>query len=160
MNARIAIGVVFVVAVSAAPSLAADDDWARVMRLEKGTTVVVSADGIAPVRGSVMSVDAGGLEIVLEGPSPMRIVKRFDRASVLEIKTPYSTSNPVGCAFAGYFGGGVIGAFPGALVGGAFGRDTGPALVGMMVGWSIGGPYVYRRCRTHPERVIYSVLVP
>jgi len=161
MNARVAIGVVFAVAVSAAPSTAADDDdWRRVTRLETGTAIVVTANGIAPVRGSVMSADATGLELAIDGPAPLRVVRRFGRAAILEVKTPESTSNPVGCAFAGYFGGGFIGAFPGALVGGAFGRDTGPALVGMMVGWSAGGVYVYRRCRTHPERVIYSVGVP
>jgi hypothetical protein len=155
MDARFAISVVFMVAASAAPSMAADDDWKRVVRLEKDTTVIVTVEGAEPVRGAIVSADASGLELAIEGPSPARIVKRFERATILEINTPFSTSNPIGCAFAGYLGGGIIGAFPGALVSGAIGRDTGPTLAGMMAGWSIGGVYVYRRCRTHPERVVY-----
>src|SRR5262245_14146762 len=160
MDVRAAICVVLVVSTPAARVTAADDGWKRVTRLEKGTTVLVTAHGAQPVRGDLTEVDADGLEIALDGPAPARIVKRFERAAILDVKTPYSTSNPFGCALAGYFGGGVIGAFPGALVGGAIGRDTGPALVGMMVGWSIGGVHVYRRCRTHPEHLIYSVVVP
>ena len=159
MNTR-AVSIVLVVAAFAVPLLAADDDWKRVSRIESGTAVIVTVDGIQPVRGSLLSVDAAGLELAIDGPSPARIVKRFDRAAIREITTPRTTSNPVGCAFAGYFGGAFIGGVPGAVVGGAIGRDTGPALVGMMAGWSIGGVHVYRRCRTHPERVIYSVVVP
>ncbi len=156
MDARASLCVVLVVSALSAPALAAvDDEWKRVIRLEKGTSVIVSVEGIVPVRGSVMSVDAAALEIAVDGPSPARIVRRFDRSAIVEVKTPYSTSNPVGCAFAGYFGGGFIGALPGALVGGAIGRDTGPALAGMMAGWSVGGVYVYRRCRTHPEHIVY-----
>ena len=45
-----------------------------------------------------------------------------------------------------------------AQIGGAVGRDSGPALVGMMVGWSVGAVYMYRKCRHKPEKVIYSVL--
>lgn len=157
MNAGVAVAVAFVAATSAVPSIAADDGWARVMRLETGTVVVVSADGIGPVRGSLVSANAAGLELALDGPSPLRVVRRFERATILEVKTPSSTSNPFGCAIAGYFGGGVLGALPGAVVTGAFSRDTGPTLVGMMVGWSIGGVHVFRKCRTHPERVVYAV---
>jgi hypothetical protein len=156
MNAGVLIGVLLV----AASTNASDDDWRNVRRLEPGTTVIVSVEGAETARGSFISSDPTGLELAIDGPSPARVVKRFERAAIVEVKTPYSTSNPVGCAFAGYFGGGFIGAFPGLLVGGAIGRDTGPALVGMMAGWSIGGVHVYRRCRTHPERVIYSVAVP
>jgi len=159
MDARVPIGVVLVVSALAAPVMADDDGWKRLNRLEKGTAVIVSVEGAEPVRGSFISSDPTGLELAIEGPSPARVVKRFERAAVVEVKTPYSTSNPFGCALAGYFGGGIIGAFPGALVAGAFGRDTGPTLVGMMAGWSIGGVHVYRKCRTHPERVIYSVEV-
>jgi len=160
MDARVPISVVLVVAASAVPLLAADDDWKRVIRLEKGTPVIVSVDGAEPLRGELVSADPDSLELAIDGPSPARVVRRFARATIVEVKTPQSTSNPIGCAFAGYFGGGFIGAFPGALVGGALGRDSGPALVGMMAGWSIGGVHVYRRCRTHPERVIYSPAVP
>jgi outer membrane lipoprotein SlyB len=84
-----------------------------------------------------------------------QVVENIVRADVAEIKTARIESNPVGCAFAGYLGGGLIGGLPGILVGHAVGRDTGPALVGMIVGWSVGSVYVYRKCRHKPERVIY-----
>lgn len=155
MNARVLTFAVFVVATSAVPSMAADDDWKRVTRLEKETVVIVTVEGAEPLRGSLISADAEALEIAVDGPAPARVVKRFDRATILEVKTPHRTSNPIGCAFAGYFGGALIGAFPGALVGHAIGRDSGPALAGMVTGWFAGGTYVYGRCRTHPERIVY-----
>src|SRR5262249_48392025 len=77
MNTR-AVSIVLVVAAFAVPLLAADDDWKRVSRIESGTAVIVTVDGIQPVRGSLLSVDAAGLELAIDGPSPARIVKRFD----------------------------------------------------------------------------------
>src|SRR5262249_26832548 len=151
MNARVLTFAVFVVATSAVPSMAADDDWKRVTRLEKETVVIVTGEGAQPRRGSLITADPGGLEVSGCGPASARDVKRFDRATILEVKTTHRTSNPIGCAFAGYFGGALIGAFPGALVGHAIGRDSGPALAGMVTGWFAGGTYVYGRCRTHPE---------
>src|SRR5262249_45407382 len=84
-----------------------------------------------------------------------QLVERYQRSRVAEIKTAPTTSNPVGCALAGYYGGALIGGLPGALIGGAAGRDTGPALVGMTVGWSIASVHVYRTCRHKPERDVY-----
>jgi hypothetical protein len=83
------------------------------------------------------------------------VVEHFSRDTIAEIQTAPVDSNPVGCAVAGYYGGALIGGLPGALIGGAAGNDTGPALAGMMVGWSLGSLYVYRKCRHKPERVIY-----
>jgi hypothetical protein len=87
-----------------------------------------------------------------------QVVEQYGRQDITEIRTAEAESNPAGCALAGYFGGGVVGGVPGAIIGGAVGRDSGPALVGMMVGWSMGAVYMYRRCRHKPEKVIYSVL--
>jgi hypothetical protein len=84
------------------------------------------------------------------------VVEQYPRDAVAEIETAKIDSNPVGCALAGYYGGGIVGGLPGAFVGGAVGRDTGPALAGMMVGWSIGALYVYRKCRHKPEKVVYQ----
>jgi hypothetical protein len=84
-----------------------------------------------------------------------QVVEQHGRRDISEIKTAAVESNPVGCAFAGYYGGGLVGGLPGAIIGGAVGRDTGPALLGMVVGWSIGAVYVYRKCRHKPEKVIY-----
>jgi len=86
------------------------------------------------------------------------VVEQHARQDITEIRTAETESNPAGCALAGYFGGAIVGGVPGAVIGGAVGRDTGPALVGMMVGWSAGAVYMYRRCRHKPEKVIYSVL--
>ena len=85
-----------------------------------------------------------------------QVVERYGQHDITEVKTATVESNPVGCAFAGYYGGGFIGGIPGAVIGGAVGRDTGPTLLGMVVGWSIGAVYVYRKCRHKPEKVIYS----
>jgi hypothetical protein len=85
-----------------------------------------------------------------------QVVEQYGRHDITEVTTAMAESNPVGCALAGYFGGAIIGGLPGAAVGGAVGRDTGPALLGMMVGWSLGAVYVYRKCRHQPEKVIYS----
>jgi hypothetical protein len=85
-----------------------------------------------------------------------RLVERYERPHVREIAIAPSRSNAFGCAVAGYFGGGVIGGLPGILVGRALGGDTGPALVGMTVGWAIGSVQIYRTCRHKPERAIYS----
>ena len=84
------------------------------------------------------------------------VVEHLSRDAIAEIQTAPVDSNPVGCAFAGYYGGALIGGLPGAFIGGAVGKDTGPALVGMVVGWSVGAHYVYRKCRHKPERVIYQ----
>jgi hypothetical protein len=84
-----------------------------------------------------------------------QVVEQYGRPDITRIRAARTESNPVGCAFAGYFGGAVVGGLPGVLVGGAVGRDTGPALLGMMVGWSIGAVYLYRKCRHKPEKVIY-----
>ena len=84
-----------------------------------------------------------------------QVVEQYGRHDLTEIATAKIESNPVGCALAGYYGGGVVGGLPGAVIGGAAGRDTGPALLGMMAGWSMGAVYVYRKCRHKPERVIY-----
>jgi len=84
-----------------------------------------------------------------------QVVEQYGRPDIIEIKAAMAESNPVGCAFAGYYGGAVVGGLPGVLIGGAVGRDTGPALLGMMVGWSTGAVYLYRKCRHKPERVIY-----
>jgi hypothetical protein len=86
----------------------------------------------------------------------VEVVERFSRDAIAEIQTAPVDSNPVGCAVAGYYGGGLIGGLPGAVIGGAIGKDTGPALVGGMVGWSMGALYVYRKCRHKPARVIYQ----
>ena len=85
-----------------------------------------------------------------------QVVEQYGRHDISEIKTATIESNRVGCAFAGYYGGGLIGGLPGAVIGGAVGRDTGPALLGMMVGWFVGAVYVYGKCRHKPEKVIYS----
>ena len=84
-----------------------------------------------------------------------QVVEEYGRLDIAEITIAGTTSNPVGCALAAYYGGAVVGALPGALIGGAAGRDTGPALLGMMVGWSIGSVHVYRKCRHHPEIDLY-----
>jgi hypothetical protein len=84
-----------------------------------------------------------------------QVVEQYGRPDIAEIQTARIESNPVGCALAGYYGGAVIGGLPGVLIGGAVGRDTGPALLSMMVGWSMGAVYVYRKCRHKPEKVIY-----
>ncbi len=84
-----------------------------------------------------------------------QVVEQYRRPDVTEIRAARTASNPVGCAFAGYFAGGVVGGLPGVLIGAAVGRDTGPALLGMMVGWSTGAVYMYRKCRHKPEKVIY-----
>jgi len=86
-----------------------------------------------------------------------QVVQQYARDAIAEIETSRIDSNPVGCALAGYYGGGVLGGLPGALVGGAVGRDSGPALAGMMMGWSIGALHVYRKCRHKPEKVVYLV---
>jgi hypothetical protein len=85
-----------------------------------------------------------------------QVVERYGRSDITEIRTAKVESNPVGCAFAGFYGGGLVGGLPGAVIGGAVGRDTGPALVGMMVGWFVGAVYVYGKCRHKPEKAIYS----
>jgi hypothetical protein len=87
-----------------------------------------------------------------------QVVEQYGRQGITEIRTAETESNSAGCALAGYFGGGIVGGLPGAIIGGAVGRDTGPALAGMMVGWSMGAVYVYRRCRHKPEKLIYSAL--
>jgi len=92
MDARVPISVVLVVAASAVPLLAADDDWKRVIRLEKGTPVIVSVDGAEPLRGELVSADPDSLELAIDGPSPARVVRRFARATIVEVKTPQSTS--------------------------------------------------------------------
>jgi hypothetical protein len=84
------------------------------------------------------------------------VVEHFSRDTIAEIHKPQqSTRIRWDVAVAGYYGGALIGGLPGALIGGAAGNDTGPALAGMMVGWSLGSLYVYRKCRHKPERVIY-----
>ena len=85
----------------------------------------------------------------------VQVVERYGRSDITEIRTAIVESNPVGCAFAGFYGGGIIGGLPGAVIGGAVGRDTGPALLGMMVGWFVGAVYVYGKCRHKPEKAIY-----
>ncbi len=84
------------------------------------------------------------------------IIEHYTRRDIAEIVIAERDNNPVGCALVGYYGGGIIGGLPGAVIGGAIGRDTGPALVGMMAGWSIGAVHVYQRCRHKPEKLIYS----
>jgi hypothetical protein len=84
-----------------------------------------------------------------------QVVEQYGRPDITEIKAAKTESNPVGCAFAGYYGGAVVGGLPGVLIGSAVGRDTGPALLGMMVGWSMGAVYLYRKCRHKPEKVVY-----
>lgn len=84
------------------------------------------------------------------------VIEQYGRRDIAEITLAERDYNPVLCAVAGYYGGGIIGGFPGAVIGGAVGRDTGPALLGMMVGWSVGAIYVYQKCRHKPEKVIYS----
>ena len=85
-----------------------------------------------------------------------QVVEQYGRREITEIATAKMDSNPVGCALAAYYGGGIVGGIPGAVFGGAVGRDTSPALVGMMVGWSIGAVSVYGKCRHTPEKLIYS----
>jgi hypothetical protein len=85
----------------------------------------------------------------------VQVVERYGRSDITEIRTAIVESNPVGCAFAGFYGGGIVGGLPGAVIGGAVGRDTGPALLGMMVGWFVGAVYVYGKCRHKPEKAIY-----
>src|SRR5262249_30868073 len=82
--------------------------------------------------------------------------EQYARPDISEIRAASTTSNPVGCALAAYYGGGFVGGLPGAVIGGAVGRDTGPALLGMAVGWSIGSVYVYSKCRHKPEKHRYS----
>ena len=84
-----------------------------------------------------------------------QVVEQYRRPDITEIKTASTESNPVGCAFAGYYGVAAVGGLPGIILGHAVGRDTGPALGGMMVGWSIGAVYMYRKCRHKPEKAIY-----
>jgi hypothetical protein len=85
-----------------------------------------------------------------------RVVERYGRDDIAAIATAATESNAVGCALAGYYGGGLIGGIPGALVGGAVGRDTGPVLLGMVAGWSVGAVHVFRTCRHRPEKMIYG----
>ncbi len=84
-----------------------------------------------------------------------QVVEQYRRPDISEIASARTDSNPVGCALAGYYGGAVVGGMPGVVIGGAVGGDTGPALRGMLVGWSLGSVYVYRKCRHKPEEILY-----
>src|SRR5204862_2134446 len=53
-----------------------------------------------------------------------RVVEHHKAREIAEIKIASRESNPFGCAIAAYYGGAVIGGVPGALVGGAVGKDT------------------------------------
>lgn len=90
----------------------------------------------------------------------VQVIERYRRPDIIEIATASVESNPLGCAFAGYFMGALVGGLPGSLVGGAVIGDTGGALQGMMVGWAIGGVLMYRRCRHSPEKVLYRAPYP
>jgi hypothetical protein len=90
----------------------------------------------------------------------VQVVERYGRADITEILTARIESNPVGCAFAGYFLGGIVGGLPGGLIGGAVIGDTGGVLQGMMAGWAIGGVLMYRKCRHRPEKVLYRAPYP
>jgi hypothetical protein len=85
-----------------------------------------------------------------------QVIEEFGRGEITEIATTALESNAVGCAFVGYYGGGIVGGIPGVLIGAAVGGVTGPALVGMMIGWSVGAVEVYRKCKHKPEKLIYS----
>lgn len=87
-----------------------------------------------------------------------QVVEQIERQDIAEITTAAIERNVAGCAVAGYYGGAIVGGLPGAVLSGAVGRDTGPALLGMMVGWSVGAAYVYLKCRHKPEAVIYRAL--
>ena len=88
------------------------------------------------------------------------VLEEYRRQDVTEIKTTRTGANRVGCALAAYYEGALVGGLPGVLIGGVAGRaaggDTGVALVGMMVGWSIGGMAMYGKCRHPSEKTIYS----
>jgi len=78
------------------------------------------------------------------------------RDLVTRIETTPQDRNPTGCAAASYYRGALIGGLPGALIGGALGRDSGPALVGMMIGWAVGSVRSFQSCRHAPARVVYA----
>lgn len=84
-----------------------------------------------------------------------QVVERIGRHDVTEISIAKRDANAFGCAAAAYVGGGVLGGLPGAVVGGAVNRDTGGALLGMMIGWPVGATVVYRKCRHKPEHLVY-----
>jgi hypothetical protein len=84
-----------------------------------------------------------------------QVVERLARGDVVFIASAAVERNAAGCAFAGYFGGALIGGGPGMLAGGLAGGEGG-VLPGMMAGWSIGAVHVYRKCRHKPEEVIYQ----
>ncbi len=88
-----------------------------------------------------------------------QVIEAYGRQDIAEIETVRNGSNPVACAVAGYYQGALVGALPGILIGAAAGKaagsDTRAALLGMTVGWSIGGVAMYGRCTHRLEKSIY-----
>jgi len=95
--------------------------------------------------------------VVVESPVSHHAVqlRRFTEQTTNAVSASQTSvrarRSAVGCAIAAYFGGGVIGGLPGAVVGGAIGKDSGPALRGMVFGWSSGAVFVYRKCHAAPD---------
>lgn len=146
-------------------------DWSRVRKLAPGTEINLTVQGSEPAKRIFVQADESTLTVLKPDaalpPDAVRriasnhpedlaaIVDSTARSNIVEILISENERNVVGCAVAAYFGGAVVGALPGVLIGHAVGRDTGPALVGMVVGWSSGAGFVYRRCRHPAERIIY-----
>jgi hypothetical protein len=150
-------------AVAASLAAGAAGNWRDVEMLERGSDVVVLAADGRTVYARVTSADADALMLVdaadPERPDGTRLVRRYAREAIVEVRMARPPSHPVACGMAAYFGGALIGGLPGAVVGGLVGRDSGPALVGMAAGWTLGGTHVYRKCRAPSERVIYRAPV-
>jgi len=127
-------------------------DWSRVRALTAGTEIVVTTAGAEPVRVRMASADERGITVTTR----QRTAERIPREKVRLIETPETKRDAVSCGIASYLGGAAIGGVPGAVIGGAIGKDTGPALTGMVVGWTAGGAYLFGKCRRVPKRTIYE----
>jgi len=141
-----------------------------IIATDDSSMMVLNLAAVAPEVRDVLSRFAGSHPEYLSDPNNQtfvfeknvrigldRITERIARASVIAVKKPGTERSAVGCSIAAHYGGAVIGGLPGAIIGGAAGKDTGPALTGMLVGWAVGSVYVYRRCKHTPEKLIYGV---
>jgi len=145
------LNVCIVCIVASAPLAARNADWSRIRKLAAGTKIIVTPRDSPPVKRYFVAGDDSSLRAL----NLANIVEQYERYDIAEVRTARTSANQVGCAFASYFGGAFVGGLPGVLIGHAVGGDTGPALRGMMVGWSLGAIHVYRKCRHKPEKTIY-----
>jgi hypothetical protein len=127
-------------------------DWSRVRALTGGTEIVVTAAGSEAVHVRFASADDRGITVTTR----LRTMERIPREKVRLLEIPETKRDAVACGIASYLGGAAIGGVPGAVVGGAIGKDTGPALTGMLVGWTAGGAYLFGKCRHVPARIVYE----